>query len=70
MLAIVEENFRDKDGFWADETLICYQCGNLSEVYMVYSIDSYNNELKICKGCLSKGIQSIDNHYQAHMKNS
>ena len=67
MLSIVTENWRDENGNWEDENLLCHVCGGITEAYMVYGLDDYN-PLRVCKGCLSKGIESIDNRYQAHMK--
>jgi hypothetical protein len=67
MLSIVKENFRDEDGNWENDGLLCHICGFISEAYMSYQINAYN-KVYVCKGCLSKGIESINNHYQAHMK--
>jgi len=69
MLVIVKENFRDEDGNWENNELLCSVCGKISEAYMKYAIEITNNiNIYLCKGCLDNAIQSINNHYQAHMK--
>ena len=69
MFGTVVENWRDKDGGFDNEWMVCDICRCQTEVYMNYIIGG-RGKIRLCKGCLNNAIKSIDNHYVAYMKDN